>query len=148
MATLVFYNSFKESQLDGSVVNTPIDFDTDTINVALVTSSYTPDATTHDLWDDASANEVSGTNYTAFGETIANMTVTETGGTVTVDGDDVSWLQDGSGFSDARYGILFKTTGVTTTSPLIGYIDFTTDKGNVSGDLTIQWNASGIFTLA
>ena len=143
MATFTFYNLWKEAQLDGNLTDSPIDLDGDTIKLALVNSTYTP-AQTHDYFTDASANEVSGTNYTAGGE-VVTVTVTESGGTVTVDGSDVTWTQNAGGFSNARYAILYKDA---VTDPMIGYIDFTSDKGNVQGDLTVQWNASGIFTLA
>lgn len=144
MATITKYNKFLKNQFDGTAV---IDFNTDTIKVALVTSTYSPSATTHDFFDDIT-NEVSGTNYTAGGATIGSLTLTESSGTVTFDGADVTWAQSGSGFSTARYAIIYKSTGTASTSPLIGYIDFTADKGNVSGDLTIQWGAGGIFTVA
>ena len=148
MATLVFYNKFKEAQLDGSSTNTPIDFDTDTIKVGLTTSTYVPNAATDAFWSTPEANEVVGTNYTAAGTAIGSLTVTESAGVVTVDGADVTWLQNAGGFANARFAVIYKDAGgATTADPLVGYIDFTADKGNVSGDLTIQWNASGIFTL-
>lgn len=148
MATFTFFNKWKEAQLDGDISGSPIDFTTDTIKLLLVTASRAPVAATDDLADDLvlGSNEVSGTNYTARGDTIA-MTVTETTGTVTVDGADNTWAQNAGGFTDARYAVLYKDSAVDSTSPLIGFIDFLADKGNVSGDLTVQWNALGIFTL-
>ena len=55
-----------------------IDFDTDTLKTALLTSSYTPNLDTHDFFDDVSGYEVSGTGYTADGATLANAGVTAT----------------------------------------------------------------------
>lgn len=148
MATITLYNSFKKAQFDGSVAGAPIDFDDDTIKVLLVTSSYTPSATTHDLINDVISSEVSGTGYTARGETIGTDDITESGGTVTYDGDNVTWSQNAAGFDDARYAIICKDSGVDTTSPLVGYIDLGSNVGNVDGDLSIQWNASGIFAAS
>lgn len=145
MATITKFHKFLENQFNGTSV---IDFNTDTIKVMLVTSAYTPSASTHDFINDASANQVTGTNYTAGGATISAPSVTLNAGTVTVDGGDVTWTQSAGGFSNARYAIIYKDTGSTATSPVVGYIDFTSDKGNVNGDLTVQWNASGIFTVA
>lgn len=147
MATWTFFNSFKETQLDGSIGTAPIDFDTDTIKVMLITSVLAPVAATHDLKNDLDVNEVSGTNYTATGETLT-VTVTESAGTVTVDSNDPQWLESGTGFANARYAVIYKDTGLNTTSPLVCFLDFTTDKGNTTGNLTIQMDALGIFTLA
>lgn len=143
MASIVKYNKWQEQALNGSG---PIDWDTDTIKVMLVTSAYTPAPTTDNFINDVSANEVSGTNYTAGGETIGSISIVESAGVSTVDGADVVWLQNAAGFSNARYAVIYKDTGTPTTSPLVGYIDLTTDKSNVNGDLTIQWGAQGIFT--
>jgi hypothetical protein len=67
----VIYNSFKTDLLKGN-----IDFESDTIKVALVTDSYTPDQDSHDFFDDVT-NEVSGTGYTAGGETLTSKSVTQ-----------------------------------------------------------------------
>lgn len=144
MATLAKYNLFLKNQNDGSAV---IDFNTDTIKVAVASSTYTPSPTTHDFFNDVT-NEVTGTGYTAGGAAIGSKTLTESSGTVTFDGADVTWSADASGFSNGRYGIIQKDTGTASTSPLFGYMDFLADKGNLGGDLTIQWNASGIATWA
>jgi hypothetical protein len=72
-ATFTFYSSGKKKLWNGG-----IDLDSDTIKLALVTSSYTPDSDTHDFWDDVVANEASGTGYTADGATLASATVAAT----------------------------------------------------------------------
>jgi len=146
MATITKYNLFLKGMFNGDT-NAVIDFDTDTIKVALATSAYTPSATTHDFFNDIT-NEVTGTNYTAGGAEITSKTLTESSGTVTFDGADVTWSQSGSGFSNARYAIIYKSTGTSSTSRLIGYIDMTSDKGNVAGDFTISWAGTGVFTVA
>ncbi|MGB8275371.1 MAG: hypothetical protein WCF16_08915, partial [Alphaproteobacteria bacterium] len=64
----------------------------------------------------------------------------------TFDANDVTWLQSATGFSNARKAVLYKDTGVATTSRLIAYADFAADKGNVAGDLTLQMDAAGIIT--
>jgi len=146
MATITKYYSWRENQENGVAV---INWDAagDTVKVMLTTSAYTP-AQTHVYISEANANEVTGTNYTATGGEIASKTVVQATGTTTVDGADVTWLQDGSGFANARYAVIYKDTGTPATSPMVGYIDLGADKGNVNGDLTIQWNSSGIYTVA
>ena len=125
-----------------------IDFDDagTTLKVMIATASYTPNRATHDFKDDAT-NEVTGTGYTAGGNAVANKTVTVAANVVTVDADDpATWAENAAGFSNGRIAVLYKDTGTAGTSPLIAYHDFTVDKGNVGGDLTVQLDALGIFT--
>lgn len=58
------------------VQNGDVDLDAAAIKGALVSSSYTP-STSHEFFSTSvSANEISGTGYTAGGQTLANKTVT------------------------------------------------------------------------
>lgn len=60
-----------------ALANKEVDYLTDTIKVMLTTSTYTPNADTHDYKDDVT-NEVTGTGYTAGGATLAFKTNTYT----------------------------------------------------------------------
>lgn len=136
----IIYNSFKKKIMDGS-----IDLDTDTIKVALVTSSYTPDQDAHDFFDDVT-NEVSGTGYSAGGASLANKAVTadNTDNEGVFDADDVTWS---TSTITARGAVIYKSTGTASTSALICYLDFGSDKTSTAGNFTIQWNAEGILNL-
>lgn len=145
MATATLYNSYKTKLLDGS---TKVNLASDTIKLALVTSSYTPDIDTHDFWDDVSANEASGTGYSAGGATLTNPVVStdtanDKGKFVA---DSVAWTI--SSALSARYGVLYKSTGTPGTSVLIGYIDFGSTYSLSSGTLTVAWAAAGTLTVA
>lgn len=139
------YNQFKSLQLG---LGTPIDLDADTIKLALVTSSYTPNIDTDQYWSTPQANEASGTGYTAGGATLANAAVTTdtTNDKGKFDADDVSWTI--SSALSARYAVLYKSTGTAGTSPLIGYIDFGSTYSLASGTITITWSANGVITIA
>jgi hypothetical protein len=128
-----------------SAFNKELDLLADDIKVALCTSSYTPSQTTHDYFDDIT-NEVSssGTGYTSGGATLGTKTHVASSTTVTFDSADVTWT---TSTITARYAIIYLSTGTASTSPLIGYIDFGADISSSSSDLTIAWNASGIFTV-
>jgi len=136
----VIYNAFKKNIMNGG-----IDLDTDTIKVALVTSTYTPNQDTHEDFADVT-NEVTGTGYTAGGAAIANKTVTadNTDNEGVFDGDDVTWA---SSTITARGAVIYKDTGTASTSLLICYLDFGSDQSSSSGDFTIQWNSEGILNL-
>lgn len=136
----VIFNSFKKKIMDGS-----IDLDTDTIKVALVTSSYTPDQDVHDFFDDVT-NEVVGTGYSAGGASLASKVCSadNTDNEGVFDADDVSWT---TSTITARAAVLYKSTGTASTSALIAYIDFGSDKVSTAGTFTIAWNAEGILNL-
>jgi hypothetical protein len=127
-------------------MNGSIDLDTDTIHVALVTSSYSPNQDSHDFFDDVT-NEVSGTGYTAGGAALANKAVTadNTDNEGVFDADDVTW---GSSTITARGAVLYKKRGgASSADELICYIDFGSDKSSSAGNFTIQWAAEGILNL-
>lgn len=145
-ASFTFYNSFKEYLGDGT-----IDLDTHTFKVLLTSSSYTPNASTHTAKSDVT-NELSTANgYTAGGEALGSVTWNLSGGTVTFDAADTVWNASG-GSIVARYAVIYDDTTTSPADALVAYIlldttpaDVTTTTGN---SLTLQWNASGIFTLA
>jgi hypothetical protein len=141
----VIYNRFKRALLD-RVSGSGVDFDTDTLKVALVTSAYTPDIDAHNFYSDLT-NEVTGTGYSAGGSTLTTPTVTQdnTNDWAYFDADDVTWA---ASTITARGAVLYKSTGVAGTSLLIAYFDFGSDKSSTAGNFTIQWNASGIVRLA
>jgi hypothetical protein len=113
----------------------------------ICTASYTPDAAAHAFKSDVT-NEVTGSNYTPGGVTLASKTLTFSSGTVTFGAADVAILQHASGFTDGRIGVLYKSTGTDATSVLVAYAAFGSDCGNVNGDLVLQQDAIGILVAA
>lgn len=116
-----------------------VDLDTDTLKLALVTSSYTP-STAHTQWSDVSSYEVAaGSGYTTGGETLASPVVTDDN----IDYDDVTWTALTKTF---RYAICYKSgSGGGLTNPLLFYIllDSTpADIVNTGSNYTISWNAT------
>lgn len=143
------YEEFILGQHNGNAIDLD-DNATTTIKLAILNNTHTKALYTDIYWSDVSAEEVSGTNYTAGGFAIANRTCTANGsGTITFDGDDISAIaQSASGFSNGRYLVLYKDTGTPTTSQLIAIDDMSTDKGNTTGSFQPTFNSSGIFTVA
>ena len=127
-------------------LNKEVDFDSDTIKVALLTSSYTPDQDAHDYFNDVSTYEVSGTGYTAGGITLASKTATYDSGTnvIVLDAADVTWS---SSTITARYAVVYDSTGTSSTSALIGYVDFGSDQSSTNGNFTITWDSTGIVRI-
>lgn len=147
--TLNLYDIFRRKQAYGLGT---VDLSALTVKCLVVTGGYTPNQNTHDFEDDLGANEVSGDNYTAGGNTCANPTVALNGsGLVTVDFDNpATWAQHATGFSNGRRLIFYiDRGGAASANELIGYTDdFGADKGNVDGDFSAAFNASGFFTSA
>ena len=134
-------------QFLSQALNKEIDWDTDTIKVALLTNAYTPNQDSHNYFDDVVANEVSGTGYTSGGYTLANKTNTYNSGTnvIVLDADDVTFA---SSTITARYAVVYDATPATNaTRPLIGYVDFGSDQSSSNGNFTITWDATGIVRI-
>jgi hypothetical protein len=129
-----------------SLFNKEIDFDSDTIKVALLTSSYTPDQDAHDYFDDVVANEITGTGYTAGGVTLASKTIAYDGptNTVKIDAADPTWTSATFSF---RHAVIYDATpGTNATRPLISCITFDADVPVAAGTLTLVLDAAGAIT--
>jgi hypothetical protein len=143
VANWVIYDNARLKQMNGSAVN--FSSGGSTLKIMLGSSADTPVVATDEFKSNVTG-EVSGTNYTPRGSTLASKTLTLSGGTVTFDAADVTFSQSAGGFTNARYAYLYLDTGTDGTSQLVAYADFGADKGNVSGDLVLQMDAAGIFT--
>lgn len=133
-------NAFK------AAFNKEIDFNSDVIKVALVTSAYVFDQDAHAYFSSIT-NEITGTGYTAGGATLATPTVTYTGTTnvLSLDGGDVSWA---SSTLTARGAVVYDSTpGTAATNPLICFVDFGADVSTTAGTFSITWDAAGIATV-
>jgi hypothetical protein len=129
MASLI-YNSAPDEMARGD-----IDFDTDTFNAMLVTSSYTPNKDTHDFRDDVT-NEVSGTGYTAGGVASAVTVTKDTANDkVTIQLGAVSWA---SSTITARGCVYYKSRGgASSADELVCYADFGSDVSSSGGTFSV-----------
>lgn len=137
-----FYGNGLKGLMNGS-----IDLDTDTIKVALVTASYTSDNDAHDFFDDIT-NEVSGSGYTAGGATLANpvITVDTANNRTYLDADDTTWAA--STITNARYAVIYKSTGTAGTSRLIAFVDLGANKSTTGDTFYLQWAATSAGAIA
>ena len=134
-------------QFISKAMNKEIDWDSDTIKVALVTNAYSPDQDGHAYWSSVVGNEVSGTGYTAGGITLSNRSNTYNAATNTtiLSADDVTWANS---TITARYAVVYNATpGTDATRPLIGFVDFGSDQSSSNGNFTITWDATGIVRI-
>ena len=126
MASLIF-NKFLDYLADNDISD-------DTFKVALVTNAYTPDKDAHEHFDDVT-NEVTGTGYSAGGNTVTGtLTLSTANDRLTLEFASTSWT---SATITARGAVYYSSTGTASTSTLIAYNDFGSDVVVSSGTLAL-----------
>lgn len=107
---------------------------TDTIKIALYTSTASLDATTTAY---SSSNEVTGTGYTAGGATLTSTTVSTSGTTAYFDAADPTWT---SASFTARGALIYNDTN---SDKAIAVLDFGGDFTVAGGTFKITLPAAG-----
>ena len=124
------YQEFKEQLLTAG-----LDVEANDIRVILVDTADYTFSQTHDFLDDVPAGARVAVSGNLASKTIADGTFDAADVTLTaVTGDPSEAL------------VIYKHTGTESTSNLIAYIDGISVTPNGT-DITITWNASGIFAL-
>lgn len=134
--------SFKKALLDGEM-----DFSSDTaqtFKIALYTSAATLDATTTAY---TASNEVTGTGYTAGGNTLTvSVYPTTSGTTAYLSFSNTTWP---SATITARGALIYKSGG---SNPAIAVLDFGSDKSSDAGDFEVVFptadSSSAIIRIA
>lgn len=129
--TQAMCTSFKQALLDGEM-----DFSSNTaqtFKIALYTSSATLDAATAAY---TTSNEVTGTGYSAGGNTLTISTNPTNGGsgtTVFLSFANTTWT---SSTITARGALVYQSGG---GNPSVAVLDFGADKSSSNGDFQIQF---------
>jgi len=96
-----------------------------TVNLALVTSSYTPDVTVtgHNEWADVSANEITTAGgYTTGGQALTSKVATAITGGFKFSSASPTWTASGGSIDAWRYGVIYVVGSLWgLTNPVIGY---------------------------
>lgn len=145
---------FKQTFLDDLATTVTLNLDLETHRVALFGNSVTPDYDaaaaaakygTGGTW--TTANEVTGTNYTAGGALLTSTALSGVaGGIVMWDAADTAWAS--ATFSGA-YGCLIYADAMTTpvADQAILAVYFGASYGVTAGTFTIQWDANGLLRV-
>lgn len=132
------YTAYKR-QLLGTDVHSRVDFDVDTIKILLVDNAdYVVNLTTHEDHADVTAAGIVST------ATLASITTTSG----TLDSADPTFTSVTGDVSESI--IMYKDSGVSTTSPLILYLDTFSSGMPVTpngGNINVTVNASGWFSF-
>lgn len=131
----------------GATASRRVDWANDTIKIALVKAAYTPDQDAHDFWNDVSANEAAGTNYTAGGKELFEKAVSYDSATNTLrmKAKTVEWKEV---TVEYRYGVIYKEFGTSAESPLLGFIDTGATQKIAAGLVKAEWDPTdGTFRI-
>lgn len=129
------YGKGKEKILSGA-----IDLTTATMKASILSSAYSPNLSTDEFYSTISANVLNTP------QTLASKTVT----LGVFDAADITFAAVTAG-STAKAVVLYKDTGLSSSSPLIAYIDTLTGfpLATNGGDIQVIWDsgANKIFAL-
>lgn len=115
------------------------------VKVLMVTDTETPDFNADAFRNAVTANEVSGTGYSAGGVVITATELTIAGGVLTYDAADASWASSTIANAMAAVGY-FARGGADTADELVFLSDFVSAASSSGGTFTVQWSGSGIWT--
>ncbi len=123
------YDKGRQAFLEGGIA-----YLTDTIKVALVKDSYSPNIATHQFYSDLTP----GSNVAGTPQTFASKT--STSGVANAAGVTFTAVTTGS---TINYLAIYKDTGVAGTSPLIALIDTATGlpASTNGGDISVAWDS-------
>jgi|TARA_R110002012_G_scaffold80536_2_gene204241 hypothetical protein len=124
--------SFKKELLEG--VHNFKNSGGNTFKVALYTNSASFTAATTAY---TSSNEVTGTGYTAAGNTLTRVDPTTSGTTAYTDFADTTWT---SSTITARGALVYNDSA--SGDPSVIVLDFSSDKSSSAGDFTIAFPAA------
>ena len=153
MATgdVTIFNSFRE-EIGDAVHN----LSTNAFSFALANNTSPPTQTTAvPHWGgtgttDLSTNVVSPVTGGYTGPVNVSTTITDNWSIATAtakfDVDDVALLQDAGGFTNAYWGVIYNNTPASKRA--ICFVEMGGPVSLVSGDVTVTWNAAGVFTLS
>ena len=124
--------SFKKELMEG--VHDFLNSGGDTFKIALYTNSASFNAATTAY---TTSNEVTGTNYTAGGNTLTRVNPASSGTTAFTDFADTTWS---SSTITARGAMIYNDTA--SGNPAVVILDFGSDKTSTNGDFTVVFPAA------
>lgn len=132
-----------------AITKKAMDLSADTLNLGIVTTATTPSVSTAVPHWGGTGTTNFATNQVGTGGgytgpiTLASVTITQTGGVVTLKAADIVIPQNASGFSNGAWGILYDNTDASKRA--FGFIELSSagTASIVTGSLTIDFQGSG-----
>lgn len=123
------------------------DLSADSLKLGLITSATTPTVATAvphfggtGTTNMATNQVAAGTSYSSGGPTLSSVTWTVVSGVPTLRAAAVTIAQDASGFTAARWGIIYNSTNAAKQA--LAYIDLGSDRSIQAGSLTLDWSGA------
>jgi hypothetical protein len=122
-------------------------FGTSTLKVALTTNSYTPNIDTDEVFSDVTNELPTAGGYTAGGQTLTSVTWTydSANNRMQLDCADPSWS---AATFTCRRAVFYKSTGTSSTSPLLSWQDFGADQSPAGVTFNLVVDSTGILRIA
>lgn len=137
---IYIFAGFHEKLADGTIT---MDLDSTTVKLALFRASLTAAIGAGlSYYGSATAQEVtasSGAAYPTAGVALTTASVTTSSSFIYYRASNVTFAQDASGFTNARWGLLYLEKSTPGTSPVMGLLDLGSAQSNVSAALNINW---------
>ena len=125
------------NKLKYALATKQIDFSADTFKIILMATGFTFDKDTHHAYENVSGSELTaGNGYTAGGNTLAGVAVTEddTDDRTEVTWDNTSWTASGGAIGPSPGAIIYDDqSAVAAEKYIVGYIDFKGDQIQADG---------------
>lgn len=137
------FDEAKAKMLDGDWAST------DHFYIAICDDTASPAASTATPTLGDFTEVGNGGTYTTGGTDLGTLAdlVSEADGTMTFDSaTNPTWAQDAGNDTDAYWGVIYNYTDAAHDA--LAFVDLGGPVDMSAGDLTITWNASGIFTIA
>ena len=124
-----------------------VDWELDTIKVALLQSTYVPDQGNHQWFSDVSTDEASGSGYILGGAVLPVRVRTYDAALsrIVLSADNMIW--ESVTVTNVLYAAIYKDTGTAATSPLVGYGQALEAASTTGEAFIIAWDPLGIFRL-
>lgn len=134
------FNDFSEQ-----LVRDVHDFDAHVFKVALTNTAPLASQASWNTSDHPAPAAANG--YTAGGNT-TTISVSETGGTTTVQGTQVVFTATAGGIGPFRYAVVYNDSATSPADAAIGWLDYGSNLTLAAGEtLTIQFNSTSPGTL-
>ena len=140
MATV---NSYWFTKGGKNLVEQEIGWVASPINVALMKAGFLFDQDGPEVWADLLANEAAGIGYVAGGVLLTTKSVVldAPSNETRLLADPAAWINS---TITARGAVIYVTSGA---KPLLGFVDFQTDRVSDVGLFRIDWPATGVLRL-